>query len=242
MQGASEILCHPVRTQFRNVPIHMAAEKYPRTFHFPFSEGATDDDRIQAEWQDILQQELVITEKLDGENTCLKANGVYARSHGAVNRNPWARPVWDIWERIGHSLGDLHVFGENMYAVHSIEYACLGHYFYVFAIRDGAQWLSWDETAEYAQILELPLVPLVARGHFTENDLKKIITQKQREGSLLGGTSEGVVCRTAAIFHNDDFANCVLKYVRHNHVQTDEHWTRNWKKATLRTASGPFGQ
>lgn len=220
----------------------MTAEKYPRTFHFPFSEGTTDDDRIQSQWQGILQHELVITEKLDGENTCLKANGVYARSHGAVNRNPWARPLWDIWDRIGHSLGDLHVFGENMYAVHSIEYAHLEHYFYIFAIRDGAQWLSWDEMAEYAQILELPLVPLIARGHFDENSLRKIIAQQQQTGSLLGGMSEGVVCRTAAAFPNDDFARCVLKYVRHNHVQTDEHWTRNWKKANLRAANSAFGQ
>lgn len=169
----------------------MTTEKYPRTFHFPFSEGATDDDRIQADWQGILQQELVITEKLDGENSCIKSNGVYARSHSAVNRNPWARPMWDIWERIGHSLGELHVFGENMYAIHSIAYERLEHYFYVFAIRDGEQWLSWDETAEYAQILELPLVPQVARGHFEANALKNIIAQQQRNGSLLGGVSEG---------------------------------------------------
>lgn len=65
------------------IQLEMTAEKYPRTFHFPFSEGTTDDDRIQSQWQGILQHELVITEKLDGENTCLKANGVYARSHGA---------------------------------------------------------------------------------------------------------------------------------------------------------------
>jgi hypothetical protein len=216
----------------------MTTEKYPRTFHFPFSEGATDDDRIQAGWQGILQHELVVTEKLDGENSCIKANGVYARSHGAVNRNPWARPVWDIWERIGHSLGELHVFGENLYAIHSIEYERLEHYFYVFAIRDGEQWLSWDETVEYAQILELPVVPVVARGHFDEKTLKNTIEQQQRRGSLLGGISEGVVCRRAATFHNDDFSYCVLKYVRQNHVQTDEHWTRNWKKADLRAANG----
>jgi 5-methylcytosine-specific restriction endonuclease McrA len=221
--------------------IIMTSEKYPRTYHLPFSEGATDDDRIQADWQGILQHELVITEKLDGENTCIKSNGVYARSHGAVNRNPWARPIWEVWERIGHSLGDLHIFGENMYAIHSIEYGQLSHYFYVFAIRDGARWLSWDETADYAQILDLPLTLVVSRGHFNEKILKNIITEQQRNGSLLGGISEGVVCRTAAGFDNADFTHCVLKYVRENHVQTDEHWARNWKKATLRTTSGHYG-
>lgn len=209
------------------------AEKYPRTYHFPFSQGAVNDDRIQAQWQDILQHELVITEKLDGENSCIKSNGVYARSHAAVNRNPWARPVWDIWERVGRSLGDLHLFGENLYAIHSIEYQRLEHYFYVFAVRDGDTWLSWDDVTAYAQVLELPVVPVLRRGFFDAESLKQAIHSQQQNGSTFGGISEGVVCRTAAAFNDDLFAQNVLKYVRKNHVQTDEHWIRNWKKARL---------
>jgi len=209
------------------------SEKYPRTHHFPFSEGATNDDRIQAEWQAILQHELVLTEKLDGENSCLKSNGVYARSHGAVNRNPWAKPVWDIWERVGHSLGELHVFGENMYAVHSLEYARLEHYFYVFAIREGETWLSWEQVLEYAQLLDLPVVPVIRQGIFDEKSLQACIKQQQTNGSSFGGPSEGVVCRLAAAFPETEFSNAVLKYVRKNHVQTDQHWTRHWKKAQL---------
>jgi RNA ligase len=209
------------------------AEKYPRTYHFPFSEGAVNDDRIQPDWQPILQQELVLTEKLDGENTCLKTSGVFARSHGAVNRNPWARPIWDIWERVGRSLGDLHLFGENLYAIHSIEYSRQEHYFYVFAIREGDTWLSWTDVQAYAAILELPTVPVLDRGIFTEKSLMAAITTQQANGSRLGGVSEGVVCRTTSAFHDDLFSRNVLKYVRKNHVQTNEHWIRNWKKATL---------
>lgn len=213
----------------------LKTEKYPRTYHFPFSEGATNDDRIQAHWQGILQHELVVTEKLDGENSCLKKSGIYARSHGAVNRNPWAKPVWDIWERVGHTLGDLHVFGENMYAVHSLEYRELEHYFYIFGIRDGENWLAWEEVVEYTQLLDLPTVPVIQRSYFDEKSLKTVIEQQQRNGSRLGGASEGVVCRVAAAFPETAFGESVLKYVRKNHVQTDEHWTRNWKKATLRS-------
>lgn len=211
----------------------MASEKYPRTFHFPFSPGAVNDDRIQEHWQSLLEHEVVITEKLDGENTCLKSDGVYARSHGAVNRNPWARPIWEIWERIGKSLDGLHVFGENLYAIHSIEYQQLTHYFYVFAIRDGDTWLSWDMVCEYAQILELPVVPVIHHGHLDGAGLQNLIAQHQQSGSLLGGISEGVVCRRSNAFPEAAFSEAVLKFVRKNHVQTDEHWTRNWKKANL---------
>lgn len=208
-------------------------EKYPRTHHFPFSEGASNDDRVLLQWQDILQHELVITEKLDGENSCIKPDGVYARSHGAVNRNPWARPLWEIWEQVGRSLGDLHIFGENLYAVHSIEYTRLTHYFYVFAIREADTWLGWDDVVAYAQILDLPVAPVIQRGYFEEKSLHSVIMQQQKDGSKLGGVSEGVVCRIANAFHEQHFSENVLKYVRKNHVQTDEHWIKNWKKAKI---------
>jgi hypothetical protein len=213
--------------------MHTQTEKYPRTYHFPFSEGALNDDRIQADWQALFAHEVVFTEKLDGENTCLKSSGVYARSHGAPNENPWARPIWDIWHNIGRSLGNLHLFGENLYAIHSIEYQHLEAYFYVFAIRDGAQWLSWEEVCAYAQVLDLPTVPELARGIFAPEDVQNLIQAHQKNGSHLTGDSEGVVCRLAGAFPLNDFPKNVLKYVRKNHVQTDEHWIRNWKKAPL---------
>ena len=34
-------------------------------------------------------------------------------------------------------------------------------------------------------------------------------------------------------FPINEFPHSVCKWVRPNHVQTDEHWTRNWKKAEL---------
>jgi hypothetical protein len=50
---------------------------------------------------------------------------------------------------------------------------------------------------------------------------------------VYGDTREGVVIRNAGEFPVDEFSNNVCKWVRPNHVQTDEHWTKNWKKATL---------
>jgi sugar/nucleoside kinase (ribokinase family) len=86
---------------------------------------------------------------------------------------------------------------------------------------------------EYAQILEIPTVPELARGHFSTRELQALIAEQQARGSAFGGASEGVVCRVAGAFPDDDFPKNVLKYVRKNHVQTDEHWVRNWKRAPL---------
>lgn len=207
--------------------------KYNRTYHFPFSPGTTSDDRIKNDWQDILEHELVLTEKLDGENTCLKTNGVYARSHVEPTRNPWAQNMWRIWDMLNQNLGDLEIFGENLYGIHSIEYTNLDHYFYIFAIRDGDNWLSWDEVVFYANVLELPVVPVIDRGFFTESEIISKIDNQLEIGSVLGGECEGLVIRNTGGFLVDDFEHNVLKYVRKNHVKTDEHWTRNWKKAKL---------
>lgn len=211
----------------------MDSLKYPRTYHFPFSPGTTSDDRINQHWQSILQNEIVITEKLDGENSCIKTDGVYARSHAAPTRNPWAKNMWEIWERVKSNLGEFSIFGENLYGLHSIEYTRLEHYFHVFGIREGDKWLGWDEVVFYAHVLDLPTVPIIKRGFFTEKEIQIAINKCVTEGSQLGGECEGVVCRVAQNFENQYFSNNVLKYVRKNHVKTDEHWTRNWQRAKL---------
>ena len=211
----------------------MDARKYGRTYHFPFSPGTTSDDKILQDWQDLLACELVLTEKLDGENNCLKKDGVYARSHVGPTRNPWAQNVWEIWNLINRELGSLEIFGENLYGQHSIEYTHLEHYFYVFAFRDEERWLSWEEVQFYAAALDLPTVPLIDTGIFTEVQLRSAIDWQMQQGSTLGGECEGLVVRTNSDFLVDEFSYNVLKYVRANHVKTDEHWTRNWKRALL---------
>ena len=211
----------------------MESRKYGRTYHLPFSEGVTSDDKVLKDWEDILNGPIVITEKLDGENSCLKSTGCYARSHGSPTRNPWARNMWVLWERLQHDLGDLEVFGENLYGIHSIEYNPLLYHFHVFAIREGDTWLSWEEVVWYAELFELAVVPVLEIGVFDPLELQDIIANRMKEGSVLGGDCEGLVIRNAAAFEQVDFKYNVLKYVRANHVKTDEHWTRNWKRAPL---------
>lgn len=125
----------------------MLSEKYGRTYHYPFSPGTTSDDRINhTYWEDIRQiSTLVHTEKLDGENNCLSRYGVFARSHVAPTTSPWTSQLRQRWELLKNDLGDIELFGENLYAVHSIEYKRLETHFYVFAVRCLDKWLSWDE-------------------------------------------------------------------------------------------------
>ena len=103
--------------------------------------------------------ELVLTEKLDGQNNCFSRQGVFARSHVAPTVHPWDKPLRRRWELLKNDLGDLEIFGENMYGVHSIAYRDLESFFYVFAVRENGLWLSWEETEFYAALFDFPTVP-----------------------------------------------------------------------------------
>jgi hypothetical protein len=227
------------------------SEKYGRTYHYPFSPGTTSDDRIQHDyWEHITQmQNVVHTEKLDGENNCLSRLGVFARSHAAPTTSPWTETLRRYWQLIKHDIGQLEIFGENLYAVHSIEYRNLHEHFFVFAIRDEGRWLSWEETKFYAAMLSLPAVPEIKIMAAPANRAafeKEVIDLAQGRGAFdphdaitgLPTTVEGLVTRNAAAFDANAAAQNVFKYVRKGHVKTGEHWTRNWKRARLKHEGG----
>ncbi|MEL6635494.1 MAG: RNA ligase family protein [Bacteroidota bacterium] len=222
------------------------SRKYGRTFHYPFSPGTTSDDRIHHHyWEDAVAiGRLIHTEKLDGENTCLNQYGVFARSHAAPTRHPWAGYLKERWESIKGDLGELEIFGENLYAIHSIEYRQLEQHFFVFAVRYQDQWLSWEEVQFYAKLLDFPTVPVLAevdlldRETFEENTiaLTRGASTFQSVAAASGQpcSMEGLVSRNPEGFALTDFRRNVFKYVRKDHVQTDEHWTRRWKRAPLK--------
>jgi hypothetical protein len=229
------------------------SQKYGRTYHYPFSPGTSSDDRIAHDYWKHLQciPLLIHTEKLDGENNCLSKTGVFARSHAAPTTSPWTESLRRYWQLIKYDLGDLEIFGENLYAIHSIEYRKLQHHFYVFGIREHNQWLSWDETQFYANMLDLPTVPVIK----TEVVSKSQETFETEMLLLANGsglfepydvsnqnksTIEGIVSRNANSYSVDAFSENVFKYVRKGHVKTDKHWTRNWKRASLLNEGGKY--
>ncbi|GAB6119783.1 RNA ligase family protein [Dysgonomonas termitidis] len=225
----------------------MLSQKYGRTYHFPFSPGTTSDDRINHTYRDDIQliETLVHTEKLDGENNCLNRFGVYARSHAAPTTSPWTSRIRERWEFMKRDLGDIELFGENLYAIHSIEYKRIESYYYVFAVRCLDKWLSWEEVKFYAAIFDFPTVPeldIEQVKDLSHDTLEPQVLAWAQHPSVFGSTDtqtgedctrEGVVTRNAGEYPVSAFSRNVFKYVRKGHVKTGEHWTRNWKRACL---------
>lgn len=221
------------------------SEKYGRTYHYPFSPGTTSDDRINANWwQDIANiSSLIHTEKLDGENNCLNRQGVFARSHGAVTQSAWTQQIRQRWQLIRHDLHDIELFGENLYAIHSIEYQHIEDYFFVFAVRHQGYWLSFEEVKFYAALFDFPTVPeiILPRLNTPDQYSQQIIQTAQHDSqfkardtkTLQMCSMEGIVSRNAQAFPVSTFSHNVFKYVRKDHVKTDIHWKRHWQRALL---------
>lgn len=207
--------------------------KYCRSLHAQISLGTTSDDRFMPNgyiksFADM--PSLILTEKMDGQNNCFKKLGVYARSHTDITNHPWDKPMRERWELIKNDLGELEIFGESMYGVHSISYSKLESFYYVFAIRENGIWLSWEEVKFYASLFDFPTVPEIKIKvplkdfYKTENDENKILedwfivnlgmTWKEsvETSGLLGGfdpltqkaCSEGFVIRNADSFKTND--------------------------------------
>ena len=130
--------------------------------------------------------------------------------------------------RLAHLVSDgISVFCEYCYAVHSIEYGALPDYSLVFGVRDDASgtWWEWDMVATQASDLGLPTVPVLFRGALeTERQLQELTEDLCATPSAFGGTREGVVVRRAASFGDSEFSRSLAKWVRKDHVTTDEHW------------------
>jgi len=202
--------------------------KYPRTHHLPWSDTiGPDGDHVLRDLTVFKGREVVVTEKLDGENTTLYRTHLHARSLDGRN-HPSRGWVKSFHARIRHLIpSGWRICGESLYALHSIHYQALPTYYVVFGVHDGSAFLSWDDTVSFCQTIIDPATehslvtpPLLYRGVWDEKKVKACFTDQ----SAFGGPQEGYVVRCSESFTSTEFQLCVAKYVRPNHVQTDQHW------------------
>ena len=197
--------------------------KYPRTLHLPWSDTIGDDgDHVLESLHAFEGQEVVVSEKLDGENTTLYRTHLHARSLDS-GHHPSRGWIKNFHARLApHIPSGVRINGENLFALHSIPYESLPSYFVVFGIWRGDTLLSWDETTELCTDLEarrgelLATAPVLFRGEWNE----KMVRALYPRSSQFGPTSEGYVVRLARAEWNQS----VAKYVRPRHVQTGPHW------------------
>lgn len=219
--------------------------KYPRTPHLFGSRGTDDDKHLgkQESLDFLADPSLIVEEKLDGTNvgihfrsTCRMVlqcrgheitTGMHAQYDLFKQWTMGKRPVLEAM------LEDrLLLFGEWLYARHSLFYRRLPHYFFEFDIYDKQKKVFLDLTSRL-DLLDgtgIVTVPIVYRGSVTADQLHELIGPSQFdsvfENPLTGRTDnlmEGLYLRTEA----EGRVTGRAKFVRTEFVEKvkqSEHW------------------
>ncbi len=204
--------------------------KYPKTFHVPWSGGIQSDDKVFKSMSHFHGKMIVVTEKKDGENTTISNQFLHARSLDSTTN--WTR----AWVTKMHSVlkfdipDGIKLVGENLFAEHAIRYPDehLEGYFYLLSVwqdidgSDDDYCLSFSDTVDYADLLDLPMPKVLYRGIYDEQKLIELSKKLDLD------KTEGYVIRLEDGFFRSQFKSSVAKFVRKDHVQDNsEHWLVN---------------
>ena len=192
--------------------------KYGRTLHLPQSPGVGSDDKVQHDLGVLVGTQVVVTEKMDGENTTIHSRGCHPRSPDARYHpsRDWAK---GFAAGVSPQLSaDERIVGEYLYARHSIAYDDLPSWYLGFAWIKGGVFKSWADTLERFEQLGVTSVPVLFKGTFSEGLIEHLVSQLDTD------RQEGFVIRSADAFSESEMSSHVVKYVRANHVTSDTHW------------------
>lgn len=194
--------------------------KYPRTHHVPWSPGRTKDDRVLTNMNQFHGRRVIVTEKMDGENTSMYSDHVHARSVDSAN-DPSRNVVKRIWSDFGYDIPDRwRICGENLYEKHSIFYDDLPSFFMGFSIWDeGNNRLGYDEMLEWFNLFGIHPAPLLYDGIYDE----ELIQNLPRTLNWDMDKHEGYTVTVADKIHYSEFKHLMGKFVRANHVTSEVH-------------------
>lgn len=198
----------------------MSHQKYPRTPHLPWSEKLGKEDRMLDSVDQFVGKEVVVSVKLDGENTTMYSDHIHARSLDSKH-HPSRDWVKGLWGGLAHNIPEgWRICGENMYAKHTIHYHYISSYFYVFSIwNSDNKALSWEDTLQWCELLGLTPVPVLYQGIFDYDHIRELY-----KSTYNGDPCEGYVIRLADSFHYEDFSESMGKFVSSKFLIGDTHW------------------
>ena len=219
--------------------------KYPRTPHLFGSKGTEDDKHLGSRSSQVFiaDESLIVEEKLDGTNVGIhfsEANELVLQCRGHLiteGMHPqydmfkqWALVKREVLEKTLKSRYIL--FGEWLYAKHSIFYRSLTHYFFEFDIYDkkSEAFVDWKQRMQLLEGTGIQTVPVVHHGAVTQSKLESLIGPSQFESefenprtSLVDDLMEGLYLRT----EGDGVVKRRAKFVRPEFVekiQQSNHW------------------
>lgn len=219
--------------------------KYPRTPHL-FGSRGTDDDKHLGEAESrrfVADASLIVEEKIDGTNVGIHFSNsgemlLQCRGHLIAEG---MHPQYDLFKQwaavkrraLEEQLQNRFIlFGEWVYARHSIHYRKLAHYFFEFDIYDKEQevFLALERRLPLIERAGIQTVPVVHTGPVTRDDLERLIGPSRFDSHFEDPISkradnrmEGLYLRTEA----DGVVTGRAKFVRPEFVEKikqSDHW------------------
>ncbi|MCA9040553.1 MAG: RNA ligase family protein [Planctomycetaceae bacterium] len=219
--------------------------KYPRTPHLFGSKG-TDDDRHldEAASVEMLREEsLIVEEKLDGTNVGIhfsESGELVLQCRGHLITEGM-HPQYDLfkqWAMVKRSVleemlaGRFILFGEWMYARHTVEYRALPHYFFEFDIYDKEEnrFLPYQERMILLEGTGVQTVPIVHRGGLTRKELESLVQASPFQARFEHPGAARIDDRMEGLYLRTELDRAVLqraKWVRPEFVEKikeSQHW------------------
>ncbi|KAG9564019.1 hypothetical protein KCU71_g6981, partial [Aureobasidium melanogenum] len=229
-----------------NLPERPFIHKFPRTRHLFNIGSASRDDLIlsASDAQAFLQASdsstiVVVEEKVDGANLgiSLDSSGAFKvqnRSHYVNSKSHAQFKKLDKWlddhyeglsialDAVNSQPGRWILYGEWLYAKHSIYYTTLPDLFLAFDLFDTetCTFLSRDALSEKLRGTNIHQVAQLELSSLDEQSLLDVV--RTRKSSFYDGVIEGVYLRRQKDGKTVDRA----KIVRSDFLAGDEHWNR----------------
>ena len=179
--------------------------KYEKTFRvvIPEINVAGKFALSSKEVKQLLGGQVVVEEKMDGANTGIirHKKGFHLQKRGSLVGQSehaqfqyfhnWAN--YQNYEKLMNVPVGYTIYGELLYAVHSIYYDSLPDYFLVFDVWDKRKdkFLNTDAKLEFCDKYGFIHTPIIAEGKFNLTDLYDMIPNE----SSYGDTCEGIVIK-----------------------------------------------
>ncbi len=212
--------------------------KFPRTMHLKNMGSASRDDLIMSSdtVKQFLDCELYIEEKIDGANLgiTIKDNKLVAqnRSHYVTSEyhaqfkklDKWIlQHSAELWELLSTESDHSRIlYGEWVFAQHSIAYDNLDDYFVAFDMYDQIEKKFWSRNRLENKLKDttIQLIPLLVYKKF--NNAEEIAELIKSRSRFYNGQIEGVYIRKC----NENWLIDRAKIVRHDFICGNDHWAK----------------
>ena len=196
-----------------------ALRKYPRTPHLEGSRlQAGDEDLARVPFEEIKGRHIVIEEKCDGANTAVSfgAQGeLLLQSRGHYLTGGYRERHYDLFkqwasaqrEKLYAMLGRRYImYGEWMYAKHTVFYDALPHYFLEFDIYDRERDAFLDTRSRHALLQGIPVVSVPVLGEGKFHSLPEVLAFLGRSRYISAQARENLISSVSKLGLNVELA------------------------------------